>query len=116
VKPSLWRNAHVGSAGWPPEQLLDTPALALGRTARAAVTDSHRDRLLARRRGRAIVDITFGGDRSAGPLGDDPLDDHDALASLVTQPHLITGPYGMRRLDPDPVDLDMPSSACTGRG
>ena len=104
------------SAGRPPEQLVDTSALALSRTARAAVAGSHRDSLLAGRRGRAIVDIALGGNRCAGTLGDDPLDDHDAFASFVAQPHLITGPYGMRGLDPHPVDPDVPGPAGTGRG
>jgi hypothetical protein len=104
------------SSGRSPEQFLDTPALALGRTACAAVAGSHRDSLLARRRGRAVVDIALGGNRCAGTLGDDPLDDHDALASFVTQPHLITGPHGVRGLDSYPVDPDVPGPAGAGRG
>ena len=107
---------ETGSAGRPPEQLLDTSALALGRTARAAVAGSHRDGLLAGRRGRAIVDIALGGDRCADTLGDDSLDDHDAFASFGAKPHLITGPYGMRGLNPYPVDPDVPGPAGTGRG
>jgi hypothetical protein len=104
------------SPGRPAEQLLDTSALALGRAARAAVAGSHRHSLLARRRGRAVVDIAPGGNRGADTLGDDLLDDHDALASLVAQPYLITGPYGMSGLDPHPVDPDVPGPAGTGRG
>jgi hypothetical protein len=34
-----------------------------------------------------------------------------ALAPFAAQPHLITGPYGMRGLDPHPVDPDMPGPA-----
>lgn len=98
-----------------PEQLLDAPALALGRTARAAVPDSHRDSLLAGRRGRAVVDVARGGSRCADTLGDDLLDDHDAFTSLAAQPHLITGPHGMRGLYPDPVDPDVPGPAGNGR-
>jgi hypothetical protein len=79
-----------GSAGRPPEQLVDTSALSLGRTALAAVADSHRDDLLARRHRRAMVDITFGGHRCTNPLADDPLHDHHPFASPETQPHLIT--------------------------
>jgi hypothetical protein len=100
----------------PPEQLLDTSALALGRAARAAVAGRHHDSRLTGRRGRAVVDIALGGNRCAGPLGDDPLDDHDAFASFVAQPHLIAGPYGMRGLDSYPVDLDVPGPAGTRRG
>lgn len=106
----------TGSAGRPPEQLVDTSALTLGRTARAAVAGSRRDSLLAGRRGRAIVDVALKGNRCTGTLGDDPLDDHDALASFVAQPHLITGPYGMCGLDPYPVDPDVPGPAGTRRG
>jgi len=109
-------HSETGSAGRTPEQLLDTPALALGRTARAAVAGSHHDSLLARRRGRAVVDIAPGGNRCAGALGDHPLDHHDVFASFVMQPHLITGPYGVRGLDPYPVDPDVPGPAGTGRG
>jgi hypothetical protein len=104
------------SPGRPPEQLLDTPALALGRAARAAVAGSHHDSFLAGRRGRAVVDITLSGNRGGDTLGDDPLDDHDAIASFVAQPHLITRPHGMRGLNPYPVDPDMPGPAGTGRG
>src|SRR6266568_2633913 len=104
------------SAGRAPEQLLDTPALALGRTARAAVPGSHRDSLLAGRRGRAVVDVARGGNRCADTLGDDLPDDHDAFMSLAAQPHLVTGPYGMRGLDPDAVDPDVPGPAGTRRG
>jgi hypothetical protein len=110
------RHPDSESAGRPPEQLLDTSALALGRTARAAVADSHRDGFLAGRRGRTVVDIAPGGNRCAGPLGDDLLDDHDAFAFFVAQPHLITGPYGVRGLDPYPVDPDVPGPAGSGRG
>src|SRR5947207_9816396 len=74
-----------GLAGRPPEQLLDTPALTLGWTARTAVPDSHRDSLLARRKGRAVVDVAPGGSRRADTLGDDLLDDHDAFTSLAAQ-------------------------------
>ena len=67
-------------------------------------------------RGRAVVDITPSGNRCAGTLGDDPLDDYDAFASVVAQPYLVTGLYGMRGLDPYPVDPDVPGPAGTGRG
>src|ERR1035438_3235962 len=97
--PVFAANPETGSAGRPPEQLVDTAALALGRTTRAAIAGRHRESLLAGRSGRAVVDIALGGHRCAGALGDDPLDDHDAFASFVAQPHLITGPYGMRGLD-----------------
>src|SRR4029078_7856731 len=98
----------TGSAGPAPEQFLDTAALALGRTARAAVPGRHRDSLLAGRRGRAVVDVGREGGRCADTLGDDLLDDHHAFTSPAAQPHLVTGPYGMRGLDPDPVDPDSP--------
>jgi hypothetical protein len=104
------------SAGPATEELLDTPALPLGRTARAAVPGSHRDSLLAGWRGRAVVDVARGGSRCADTLGDDLLDDHDAFTFPAAQPHLVTGPYGMRGLDPDPVDPDVPGPAGTGRG
>jgi hypothetical protein len=109
-------SAHpeTGSAGRPPKQLLDTPALALGRTARAAIPGSHRDSLLARRRGRAVVDVAPGGNRCADTLGDDLLDDHDAFISFAAQPHLVSGPHGVRGLDPDPVDPDVPGPAGNG--
>jgi hypothetical protein len=109
--PVFAAHPETGSAARTPEQLLDAPALAFGRTARAAVPDSHRDGLLARRKGRAVVDIASGGNRCADTLGDDLLDDHDAVTSLAAQPHLITGPYGMRGLDPDPVDPHVPGPA-----
>jgi hypothetical protein len=104
------------SASRPPEQLVDTPALTFGRTARAAVAGSHHGSLLARRRGRAVVDIALSGNRCADTLRDHPLDDHDVFASFVKQPDLITGPYGMRRLDPYPIDPDVPGPAGTGGG
>jgi hypothetical protein len=107
---------ETGSTGRPPEQLLDTAALSLGRTARAAVTDSHRSHLLAGRRRRAIVDITLSGNRCADTLSDDPLDHHDAFASFGAQPHLIADLHGMRGLDAYPVDPDVPGPAGTGRG
>ena len=110
------RTRKTGSAGRPPEQLLDAPALALGRTARAAVPGSHRDSLLPGRRGRAVVDVARGGSRCADTLGDDLLDDHDAFTSFAAQPHLITGPYGVRGLDADPVDPDVPGPAGNGCG
>jgi hypothetical protein len=110
------RTRKTGSAGPAPEEFLDTPALPLGRTARAAVPGSHRDSLLAGRRGRAVVEVARGGSRCADTLGDDLLDDHDAFPSLAAQPHLITSPDGMRGLDPDPVDPDMPSPAGNRRG
>src|SRR3981081_2562924 len=112
---SAWKGSPDRSAGRPPEQLLDTAALALGRTARAALADSDRDNLLARRRGRAGVDVALGGNRGAGPLGDAPRHDHDAFATSVAEPHLITGPDQMRGLDPRPVDPDVPGLAGTGR-
>src|ERR1035438_1513648 len=111
-----WQRSGTSSAGRPPEQLLDSTALALGRTPRAAVARSHRDSLLAWWRGRAVVDVALGGNRCAGTFGDDPQDDHDAFASLLAQPHLITGPDRMRGLDPRPVDPDVPGPAGTGRG
>ncbi len=106
---------RAGSASRPPEQLADAPALALGRTARAAVADSHRDSLLARRRERAGADVARGGSRRADPLGDDLLDDHDPVTFLAAQPDLITGPHAMRGLDPDPADPDVPGPAGNGR-
>jgi hypothetical protein len=109
--PSSPAQTETGSVGRPPEQLLDAPALALGRTARAAVPDSHRDSLLAGRRGRAVVDVARGGSRRANTPDDDLLHDHDAFTSLAAQPHLITGPHGMRGLNPDPVDPDVPGPA-----
>jgi hypothetical protein len=102
---------ETGSAGRPPEQ-----PLAFSRTARTAVADSHRHSLLAGRRGRTVVDIAPSGNGCADTLGDDLLDDHDAFTSFATQPHLITGPYDMRGLDPHAVDPDMPGAARTGRG
>jgi len=39
----------------------------------------------------------------------DPHDDHDAFASVLARPHLITGPDRMRGLDPHPVDPDCPA-------
>src|ERR1035438_2091255 len=110
------QRSGTSSAGRPPEQLLDSTALALGRTPRTAVARSHRDSLLAWWRGRAVVDVALGGNRCAGTFGDDPQDDHDAFASLLAQPHLITGPDRMRGLDPRPVDPDVPGPAGTGRG
>jgi AcrR family transcriptional regulator len=106
----------TGSAGRPPEELLDTAAVALGRTARAAGPGSHRDGLLAGRRGRAVVDVARGGSRCADTLGDDLLDDHDAFTFFAAQPHLVTDPYGMCGLDPDPIDPDVPGPAGNGRG
>ena len=114
--PVFAAHPETGSAGRPPEQLLDTPALTLGRTTRAAVTDGDRHSLLARRKRRAVVDVARGGNRCADPLGDDLLDDHDAFMSIAAQPHLVTGPHGMRGLDPDPVDPDVPGPAGNGRG
>ena len=105
----------ASSGGRTPEQLLDTAAFALGRTARAAIADSHRDSLLPWRRGRAVVDVALGGNSCADPFGDDPHDHHDALESPLAQPHLVTGPDRMRRLDPGPVDPDVPSPAGTRR-
>src|SRR5271166_1515121 len=104
------------SARRPAEQLVDAAAFALGRTARAALAGRYRDPLLAGRRGRAVVDVALGGHRCAGPLGDDPRDDHDALASFLAQPHLVTGLDRMRGLDPGSVDPDMPGLAGTGCG
>jgi hypothetical protein len=115
-RPASTARQEPGSAGRAPEQLLDTAAIALGRTARAAVPGSHRDSLLAGRRRRAVVDVARRGDCRADTLGNDLLDDHDAFTFLAAQPHLITGPHGMRRLDPDPVDPDMPGPAGTRRG
>jgi len=65
---------------------------------------------------QAAVDVALGRHRCAGPLGDHPHDDHDAFASVLAQPHLITGPDRMRGLDPHPVDPDVPGPAGTGRG
>ena len=62
-----------------------------------------------------MVDVALGGHRGGGPLGDDPDDDHDAFASVLAQPYLITGPDRMRGLDPQPVDPDVPGAAGTGR-
>jgi hypothetical protein len=36
--------------------------------------------------------------------------------SLLAQPYLVTGPDRVRRLDPRPVDPDVPGPAGTGRG
>src|SRR5215470_2871378 len=118
ARRSTWSSREPGnrSAGPPPEELLDAAALALGRTARAAVPYSHRDSLLARWRGRAVVGVARGGSRCADPLGNDLVDDHDAVTSLAAQPHLVTGPYGMRGLDPVPVDPDVPGPAGSRRG
>src|SRR4029077_17548690 len=100
-RASCRRRGHLpGSAGGPPEQLLDTPALALGRTARRAGPGSHRDSLLAGRRGRAVVDVAPGGNRCADTLGDDLPDDYDAFTSLAAQQHLINGPDRHSRLAP----------------
>jgi hypothetical protein len=104
------------SGGRAPEQFVDTAAFALGRPARTSVASGHRDRLLARRRGRTVVGVALGGHRCAGPLGDHPHDDHDTFASVLAEPHLITGPDRMRGLDPHPVDPDVPGPAGTGRG
>ena|SRR5487761_1401769 len=86
-----------GSAGRPPEQLLDTAALPFGRTACAAIANRHRGSFLAWRRGRTVVDVALGGNRCPDTLGNDPHDDHDAFVSLLAQPHLVTGPDRMRR-------------------
>ena len=107
---------EAGSAGRPPEQLVDAAALAFGRTARAAVPGRHRNSLLARRRWRAVVDVACGGNRCADALGDDLLDDHDAFTCFAAQPRLVPGPYGMHGLDPDPVDPDVPGPAGNRRG
>src|SRR6195256_181356 len=109
--PVFAAHPETGSLGPPPEQLLDTAALALGRTARAAIPGRHRNSLLGRRWGRAVVDVARGGDGCADALGDDLLDDHDAFTSFAAQPHLVPGPYGMRGLDPVPVDPDVPGPA-----
>ena len=50
----------IGSAGRPPEQLLDTSALSLGRTARTAIADSHRDGLYRFRTRLRYCDLLFG--------------------------------------------------------
>jgi len=108
--------ARPGSAGRPPEQLLDTAPLAFGRTACAAIAHSHRGSFLARRAGRAVVGIALGGSRRADPLGDDPHDDHDAFVPVLAQPHFVTSPDRMRGLDPHPVDPDVPAPAGAGCG
>src|SRR6185437_7434741 len=94
-----WR--YPPTAGRPSDQLVDTAALALGRTARAAVPDRCRDSLLTGRWGRAVVGVARGGSRCADTLGDDPLDDHDAFSSLAAQPHLVTGQedVGLTRME-----------------
>lgn len=63
-----------------------------------------------------MIDVAFRCDRRAGPLADNPLDDHDPLASLFAEPHLVTGPDGVGGLDPRAVDPDVPGPAGTGRG
>ncbi len=106
----------AGSAGRPPEELVDTSALSLGRAARTAIAHSHRDDLLAWRRGRAIVDIALSGNRCTDTLADDPLHDHDPFASCEAQPYLITSLHGVCGLDPFPVDSHVARSAGGGRG
>ena len=99
VSTPTWR--YPPTAGRPSDQLVDTAALALGRTARAAVPGRRRDSLLTGRRGRAVVGVARGGSRCADTLGDDLLDDHDAFSSLAAQPHLVTGQedVGLTRME-----------------
>src|SRR5262249_10196805 len=114
--PVFAAHTETGSASRPPEQLLDTSALALGRTASAAVPGSHRASLLAGRRRRAVVDVARGGHGCADTLGDNLLGDRAPFTSFVAQPPLITGPYGMRGLDAEPVDPEVPGPAGNGCG
>ena len=80
----------------PSEQLVDAAAVTLGRPSHTAFADGHRGGCLAWRRGRAVVDVTFGGHRCAHSLADDLRDNHYAFASVLAEPYLITGPHQVR--------------------
>ncbi len=108
--------AGASSAGFPPEQLVDAAALALGRPTRATFADGHRDDRLAWRRRRAVVDVALGGHGGADPFADDLRGDHDAFASVLAEPDLVTGPDQVRGFDPCPVDPHVPGPAGTGGG
>jgi len=94
---SSQRTRKTGSAGRAPEQLLDTPALALGRTARAAGPGQPTGTASWRGGGGGLfVDVARGGNRCADTFGDGPAGrSRRCSCPSAAQPHLVTGPYGM---------------------
>ena len=103
-------------SGFSAEQLVDAAAFTLGRPTRAAFADGYREDRLAWRRGRAVVDVALGGHGRADPFADDLRDDHDAFASVLAEPDLVTGPDQVRGFDACPVDPDVSGPAGTGGG
>ena len=108
--------AVARSAGCPSEQLVDAAAFTLGRSARAAFADGHRDGCLAWRRRRAVVDVALGGHGRADSSADDLRDDHYAFASVVADPDLVASPDQVCGFDACRVDPDVPRLARTGGG
>src|SRR6185312_5211084 len=82
------------------EQLVQVPAVPLGRSSGAPVSlrDDH-DFLLRRWWGSEVVE-TFRGDDRADALDDETLHSHDALLAVAAHPDLIVGVHGLCRLDP----------------
>jgi hypothetical protein len=91
------------------------PAVALGGAAGTPVAHAHRERVGARRRGRAVVDVALDGDGRADPLGDQPAHDHDAFAPGVEEAHLVAGLDLLGGLHPLAVDAYV-ARAAGGRG
>jgi len=63
-----------------------------------------------------MVDVALGGRGRADSLADDLGDDHNAFASVLAEPDLVTGPDQVSGFDAGPVDPDVPAPAGTGRG
>ena len=110
------KESFARSAGFPPEQLVDAAAFTLGRPTRAAFADGYREDRLAWRRRRAVVDVALGGHGRADPFADDLRDDHDAFASVLAKPDLVTGPDQVRGFDACAIDPDVAGPAGTGGG
>ena len=56
-----------------------------------------------------MVDVALGGHGRADPFADDLRDDHDAFASVLAEPNLVTGPDQCAGLTRAPLTLTCPA-------
>ena len=104
--------AHKAAlVGGPAAQPVDIAALTLGRPARPAITDGNEGCLFPRRQGRGAIVYREGCRRCTDALGQELLDDEDAVEACDPDAQLIADPHGLCGLRAIASDVNMPRTA-----